>query len=159
MKLDVTSFAEAWSARSPRERAMLGALGALIVVLGGWYGLYDPLRRAAQDARKDRDAAAARLAVVEAAATEVRRATAAHARLSAADLDRLVADSAAQSGLTVEAPRRDGEATVVRAPAASPPVLFAWVQGLQTRGAAVRGFSAARGAGGTVDAEVRLAGS
>lgn len=157
MKFDVTPVNDAWAARTPRERVMLAGLAVLVALVVGWYGVYDPLRRAAEDAKADRRVAVTRLAVVEAAAAEVRRAAQAGTSASPAVLEQLVLDSAAQAGVSIEPPRQDGATTVVRALAASPAPLFAWIQGLQMRQVTVRGFSATRGAGGTVDAEVRLA--
>lgn len=158
MRLDLSPVRDAWAARSPRERVLLAVMCALIAALVLWYGLASPLLRGAEDARREREAAAERLARVEAGATLVRRLAASAPTRPAAEVEMLVVDSAAQSGLRVDRRRTESDGVTVWLDAATAPALFAWMDGLQTRQVAVRSFAASRGASGTVQAEVRFAG-
>jgi general secretion pathway protein M len=157
VKIDLAPARDAWSTRTPRERVLLSALAAVLVGLVGWYGLVAPLGRAAEDAEADRLAAAERLARVEAAAAEIRALSQARDP-SAAEVEALVVQSAGEAGLTLDRRRTEADGVTVWLDAAPPAQLFTWLQGLQARQVRVAAFTAIRGAGGTVEAEVRLAG-
>lgn len=157
MTLNLAPLRDAWAARTPRERVLLSFLAALLVAVVGWYGLVAPLGRAAEEAEADRRAAADRLTAVEAGAREIRSFSRERAP-SAAEVEALVVQSASQAGLTLDRRRTEADGVTVWLDAVPPAQLFAWLQGLQARQVRIAGLTAIRGAGGTIEAEVRLAG-
>ena len=53
-----------WSGRSRREQVMLGAMTALILAVGLWYGVVQPLREAREQAANRRHVAEQRLSLL-----------------------------------------------------------------------------------------------
>lgn len=157
MTLDLAPLREAWAARTSRERVLLSVAAALLVGVLGWYGLVAPLGRAAEDAEADRRAAAERLTAVETGAREIKALSRARSP-SAAEMEALVVQSAGEAGLTLDRRRAEADGVTVWMDAVPPTQLFAWLERLQARQVRVAGLTAIRGAGGAVEAEVRLAG-
>jgi general secretion pathway protein M len=144
-----------WRDRSPREQAMLGVMGALIVLVLGWLLIARPLS-AALEAARAREAAAAE-------AVGAARARAARARVSAASasaplpIDSYVTRSASDAGypnarVTAQGPTRAALAIA----AARPQVLFGWIASLEAHGVVVETLRASAGADHTVAIEATL---
>lgn len=140
-----------WNARAVRERWMLGAMAAMLAAFVLWYGLYAPLRQAAETARLRHERAAAELARVraEAAATTALRERSPARPADAAALRAAVLEAAGQAGLAVARERDDGDGGFgIETDAATPAQLFAFLDRLRLRhGLAPTMLSAAKSEG------------
>ena len=143
-----------WEGRSPRERVLLGVLGALVVALLFWLTIIRPIdaARIAADARLDVAAQdRGRIAAV-AAALQASRRTAPPA-LSAA-LPATVGKAAEAAGFTLSRldPQGSERVTIAIASARSP-ALFAWLGVLERQGILVDRLTLRPGSDGTVAVE------
>lgn len=159
MRIDVAPLKAAWAARTPRERVLLGVMAVVAGVIVVWYGLVSPLRAAAEDARRQRTAAAERLARVEDLARRIETLSRTAPARSPEALDALVAGSATEAGVTLDERVPVDAGLRVRATAAEAKAVFPWLQSLQTRhGLRVSNLTALRGQGGTVEVEAVVSG-
>ncbi|MFN3522487.1 MAG: type II secretion system protein GspM [Phenylobacterium sp.] len=158
----MNSLVQLWSARSPREQAMLAVLGALCLGLAGWFGLVEPLRaaRQASAARLER-AVETRLVVARATAEIADLERAARPAPSATPVDAAVSQAAEAAGLTlarVEVEASGGvQAVLEGAPSTS---VFPWLLALQREhGVVASHLTVLKGDGGVdVDATFVRAG-
>ena len=134
--------AEWWTARNPRERALLILLATLIFALGSWYGIAAPVRSAAERAERHHVRAAELLREVESARVEL------GTGMPATDspLADVLMLSAAEAGFDLETHREQSETEIaVSGHAAEPAVLFAWIEMLRrNHGLLVANLSVAR---------------
>jgi general secretion pathway protein M len=141
-----------WDARLPRERVLLASMVAMIAAFVIWYGLLAPLRHARQAAQVRHAQATAELLAVRA---DLAALAALDARLpappgEAAQLKSAVLESAATAGLAISRERSETDGGFgIEADEATPPQLFAFLDGLRTRhGLAPSTLSVARNGGG-----------
>jgi general secretion pathway protein M len=146
-----------WSGRTPREQAMLAIMGALLALFAVWFLIVAPLGRATERAQAREARAAASLAAVEAAASEIEAMRAGRSAASAA----AVRTAAEAAGVTLTSAEDSGDGTVTAAvEAAQPAALFAWLATLEReQGVAPRQLSVGKNPDGTVSAEMLLAGA
>ena len=140
-----------WALRTPRERALIGTMLALLALVLAWLVIVRPLADALE-AAKARHAVAA-MALGEARA---RRAIAAPPAATG-PVDAIAATTAAEAGFPNAriASHGPGRATVIL-DAARPQALFGWVAQLERRGLAVERLSAQANADRTLSAEIVL---
>lgn len=155
-------LADAWAARTERERWMLIGLGVVIGALAFWYGLATPLNRAAEAAERRHLTAADQLAQSRSLAREVAMAEQMRggARQSGPP-SATVRQAAAAAGVTLsrEQPQGDGTLGVWTEPASAKAV-FGWLTMLQREhGVGVRSFEAHRGQAGAIEVRVVFAGA
>ncbi len=137
---------QAWTTRSRRERAMIAALGLVVVAVAGWYGLARPLDRMAAAAARRAETAAQGLAQVDAEAAAIKAA----GGKASGDLLGLVTASAQAAHIVIARQRQDspGQLTV-SIDSTTSPALFAWFRDLQIRdGVGVASLTATRTGGG-----------
>lgn len=150
----MSGLRDLWTARSPRERLMLGVLAA---VLGGvvlWLALEGLSGwRDAAEARAER-AALDHAEVLAGAALAGR----AREQASAEGLEALVRRTAGANGFEPDlgAPGPDGAVTVSLDTAASPAV-FVWLAQLEAQGVRVTAFTALKNPDATLQVRVTLA--
>lgn len=123
-----------WSARSPREQALLLVAAALALAVLLWLGLLRPAARLAERAQGEAAAAARQLGEVRQLAAAQSGTAAAPARPLAEPLTVLVARRAGEAGLSLaslEAP--DAGRVTLSIPAVRPVVLFPWLDALEAR--------------------------
>lgn len=122
-----------WKGRSRREQILVGAMGALVVGLGLWFGVVQSLAEARRQASERlAEAVAVEAAVQRGLAELAALRQAAPARPSRQPVAQAVAESAAAAGLTLSRSEPDpGGGHRVQAEAVAPAVLFPWLAALQ----------------------------
>jgi type II secretory pathway component PulM len=138
-----------WTGREPRERALLFVLGALMLALAAWYGVWAPLNGWAASARDRQAEAAAGLVQAERAQAEIARFDRMRGGKGPATAQALT-QSAAQAGVIVSKaePIAGGGLTVWTNPA-EPKALFGWLAGVRRElGVGVRQLEAQKEEGG-----------
>lgn len=109
-----------WSGLSPRERTLIGVAAAILVLVGGWYGVVNPLLSARANAERAWLRTGDDLVNVERAAARARAATGAPqkqqnsrpANQSAAGLRAATAGAARAAGLSISRLQPEGETAV-----------------------------------------------
>jgi len=152
----LASFAQAWRARTARERQLLLLLALVAGGVLGWYGVVQPLRAAAAAAEAKHARAAADLIAVEAAAKVL-----AAAPRPAGGVETLVTRTAGEAGLIVDRQRveRPGVVTVW-INGAEPAALFPWLYGLQQKhGLSLHNMAATRDGQGALQVELVVGGA
>jgi general secretion pathway protein M len=116
-----------WTGREPRERVLLAVLGALMLAVVVWYGVWAPLNGWAVSARDRQAEAAASLVQAERAQAEIARFEQMRGGKGNATAQALT-QSAAQAGVIVNKvePIAGGGLTVWTNPA-EPTALFGWL--------------------------------
>ena len=146
-----------FSGRSPREQALLGLLGALLVGTVGWYGVANPLLNWRQAAAERR--AHAELAAVQAIqdANLVAGARTGRAAIAPDALPALLTATAAEAGVTVTREQPEGGgAHTVWLEGARPAAVFGWLAEVERRGGVVRDVTALKSGGGVLDVQATL---
>lgn len=139
-----------WTGLSPRERVLIGVAAALALAVLLWLGARAML--AAMDTRAElHREAVARAARVEAKAAVLQTPAATEAALPAGSLDQWLAQSAGDTGLTLDRNEARGErlATVAIGSARSP-ALLGWLTGLEGQGIVIDRLSITPGTDGSV---------
>ena len=149
IQLVVRRLADAWNARTRRERMMLTVMGVSLLLFTVWFGLVAPLTawRTTAIARYQTEAGA--LAKVSALASSR------HAMNSAATTEHLTALTR-QSGLNVIIEDLGNSATV-RIGSAPSGTLFAWIETLEIQGFHILGLRLFENADMTLHGEVSVA--
>jgi len=148
-----------WVARSPREQLMLAVMAAILLLVGGWYGVLQPLDQAAAASEQRVRIAAGRLAALEAAARAGTASPGALAAEARRPLQAVVAAAAQASGVTIDRHREepDGRLTVWIA-GMEPSLMMTWLSSLaRVHGIAVTDVTASRIEGGLLEAQITLA--
>lgn len=144
----------AWDGRTPRERIMLSVMAAVIVGVGGFYGVVSPLRHATEEARE-------RMQEAREASVALKLASGggAPSKPDARPVAAIVEASAASLGVPIARKRQEGDgAFTVWITAIDARVLLPWAASLEREaGLDVAGFTASRLDNGLVEAEVTFA--
>jgi general secretion pathway protein M len=155
----IGAIASWWSGLSTRERWLVGVAGALAGIVIGWFLILSPLLNAIDDAREAHRAATDRHAAIMAQAALLRAPAALRpANASAATLDLVIAQSAAERGFTLD--RNDaagGGRTTIAMASANAPALLAWLSGLEAAGIKVADVTMRPNGNGTVTMTATLA--
>lgn len=149
-----------WASRTPRERALLGVLAALILAIGFWYGLVAPLRRAETAAQDRHDRAVARLLAVSASTQEVAALQTRATGPSGGVLAGAVTQTALANGVVLSqqtlSPSGD---LVVTVATADPAAAFRWIASLQRdHGVEIQALALNRNPDRTLRLQVRFGG-
>lgn len=144
-----------WAGRSPREQALLGLMGLVLVGFVIWFGIAAPLRGAARDAEAHLARALADEAVVDAAVAEIARlGEAAAPPRRTAPVEQRVTESANAAGLRVirvEVAEGGGVQAVVSGPSTT---VLPWIARLQADHAiAARHLTLLKGDVGQLDVD------
>lgn len=142
-----------WASKTPRERVLLGILGALLALVAGWLVIVRPLSDMLDAARTRHGAAALALGQAKARAS----APGGGAVAATGPVDSLAARTAAEAGFPGArvASHGPGRATV-SLDAARPQALFGWVAEMERRGLVVQRLRAVANADRTLSAEIIL---
>jgi general secretion pathway protein M len=155
----LTRLRDQWAARSQREQLMLAAMAAVLILIGGWYGVAVPLGKAAEASEQSARIAAGRLAQLETAARSGNVSPGALAAEARQPLQGVVDAAAQASGVTIDRRREeeDGRLTVWVA-GLDPATLMTWLTTLaRVHGVAVTEVTASRIEGGLLEAQITLA--
>lgn len=146
-----------WSERSPRERLMLGALGALVLVLGYGFLALRPLHAAAAAAQTRLDRAVGDLIAVRSLAPGSGAPPA--GPTDPAALRAVVSETAAQAGLAVARIAPEGErALTLTLDSVGAQALFGWLRTLEAeRGVRIERVALQPAAEERVEAQITVA--
>lgn len=145
-----------WSARTPRERWLIGMMLALLAAVLVWLLVLRPLGDMLSGAKERHGRALAALAEARADAAAIRSLEKRAAPPPGAALDALVGRAAAEAGFSLARLEAQGEGRVVIViDAARPQVLFGWISDLEAqRGLLVDGLTASANSDKTVSAQI-----
>lgn len=154
-----TAFPAWWETRSRRERRLLGALAALILGLGLWYGVVAPIRAAERAAIEAHARAVERLATVGSAAREMAALQTVRGSTGGRPLAAVVVQSSLGAGVPVARQGLEGEGLAVGVDRADPAAFFRWIALLgRDHGVSVSAMEMTRNSDGTVRARVVFTG-
>ncbi len=151
-----------WDGLSLRERALLGIAALLFGGLLLWLAWFGPLADAVDDAAARHGEAVEREAVVAARAADIRRRSAAPAAgqaqtSPAGRLDLVIAQSAAERGLTLSRNDAAGDAmTSIAVTNAGAGAVLAWIAGLEQGGIVAAEVTLTPAGNGLVNATATL---
>lgn len=155
----IVSLRQWYLARSAREQRMLLMMLVIAVPIMLWAAIIRPLDQAYQRALDAHLQAVDRNGAVRSLAKQLESGPTGAAIPSPVgpDLTLVVAEAAAQSGLTLDSNAASGaDQVAVSIAQASPTVAVEWLNGLEARGLSVEELRMVPGQGGTVSVTARL---
>ena len=124
-----------WHERSERERWMLGAMFAILLLLLIWLTIVKPIERAVERAQQRHVAAIESVSLVETKITALEYEQAKTPFSGGADMTSAVRLSAEGAGFTLaRADPADGRRVMISIVTAKSPALFAWIDTLDNNG-------------------------
>ncbi|MES2755713.1 MAG: type II secretion system protein GspM [Pseudomonadota bacterium] len=152
----MSGWRERWAGMTLRERRLILLMLALFAIVVLWFGIIRPVADGQARARADHAIALDRNARVVGLVAALKGGGKAPAALDGA-LDQVVGQSATEAGFTLDSANLEGaDRMTIAIGAARAPALFAWLNGLQTRGIGVETLIVQPAAGGTVSARATL---
>ena len=142
-----------WDGRTAREHVMLGVLGGVLALVLAWFLILAPLLAWKTGAADRLDAAVQTHALASAAAGI--DASGGVARTSA-DVEALLADSAAEAGVAVQVTAASGGVSFA-VESAETALLFGWIAALERAGLTIASLSVLENADATLQAQGTVA--
>lgn len=153
----MTALRDWFGALSQREKIMVSFLGVLVALTIAWYGIYQPLSSASEDAALHYQQSVERQARIESKVASLQLPASVQSDIPAGPIDAFVSRRAGEAGFAVGRidPQSNGSVDIV-IDSAKPVALFGWLSELEGQGLAVQKLSVNPSGGGTVTASISL---
>ncbi|MDZ7588687.1 MAG: type II secretion system protein GspM [Parasphingorhabdus sp.] len=147
----MTALRDWFSGLSGREKWLIGTAVALTLLILGWFAVIVPLSNGLTDARNRYDAAVIRNGSIAAKVDLLKNKDSAERRVSDLPINIIVAQSAGETGFTLDRSEPAGEGQLgIAISAARSTSLLKWLSDLEAQGINVREIAVRPGANGTV---------
>lgn len=147
-----------WRNHSAGERALMGVLGAMVLIVFLWLGVWRPVNEGLETGWARQSAALDRFAVVQARVEALKHAPAQAGQGSRTPIEQLVSQSGAEAGFTLDRVGNQGAGRMsISIGAARTGPLLAWIGQLEAAGVGVQSINIVPGAtDGTVAVQAVL---